>query len=65
LQYKSCGYHRDFGKPMRFTKRKENPRMGNDRTCQEVSGRNVWNQTDTVLLVAVKFARNNTTGIIE
>jgi len=39
--------------------------MGNDRTCQEVSGRNVWNQTDTVLLVAAKFARDNTTGIIE
>ena len=40
-------------------------RVGNDRTYQNISGRNLRDQTDTVLLVAVKSACNHTAGIIE
>ena len=65
LQRTRRGYHRDSGKPVRFTKRKENPRVGNDRACQNILSGNLRNQTDTVLLVAVKPACNHTAGIIE
>ena len=51
-----------FGKPVRFAKRKENPRVGNDRIYQNILSRNLRNQTDTVLLAAVKSTCNNTAG---
>ena len=53
---KDVSYHRDFGKSMRFAKRKENTCMGDNRACQNISVRNIWHQTDTVLLVAVELA---------
>ena len=56
LQHKRYGYHRDFGKFMRFAKREENTCVGNNQAYQKKSVRNLWHQMDTVLLVAVKLA---------
>ena len=40
---------------MRFAKRKEDPRVGNDRTCQNILGRNLRDQTDTVLFISAQI----------